>query len=83
MALFMDIHYRVPGVTPQAVVDAHKRDLECQAKHGVRFRASYFNTQEGRIYCLFEAPTPEAGAACHAEAHGNLADEITEVREQI
>jgi len=74
----MDIHYRVPGVTPQAVVDAHKRDLECQAKHGVRFRASYFNTQEGRIYCRFEA-----GAACHAEAHGNLADEITEVREQI
>ncbi len=83
MPLFMDIHYRVTGSTAEGIAAAHRRDIECQAKHGVRFRSYYFNDATGRIYCLFEAPTAEAGAACHAEAHGGMADEITEVMEGL
>jgi hypothetical protein len=33
------------------------------------------------VYCLVDAPNKEAAAAVHREAHGLLADEITEVRE--
>lgn len=81
MPLFMDIHYRVTNATAKGIAEAHRRDLEVSAKHGVHFRSYYFNDATGRIYCLFDAPSPEAGAACHAEAHGGLADEVTEVME--
>jgi hypothetical protein len=28
MPLYMDIHHKVDGLTTEAVVDAHKKDLE-------------------------------------------------------
>ena len=37
MSLFIDIHEGVESLTAQAVADAHRRDLEVQAKHGVSY----------------------------------------------
>jgi hypothetical protein len=34
-----------------------------------------------KYFCLVEAPDKEAAEAVHREAHGLLADEITEVEE--
>jgi class 3 adenylate cyclase len=34
---------------------------------------------EGRVYCLFEAPNAEATQAMHEEAHGQIASEIIPV----
>ncbi len=52
-----------------------------QGKHSVQYLKYWFNEQTGRVYCLVDAPSKEAAEAVHREAHGLLADEITEVEE--
>jgi hypothetical protein len=81
MPLYLDTHDHVPGLTADAVTAAHARDLEVQSKHGVSYMRYWFDEATGKVYCLAEAPSPEAMTAVHAEAHGLLADLITEVRE--
>ena len=81
MALFMDIHKSVDGLTAKAVADAHKKDLEIQNKHGVKYLRYWFNEDDGTVFCLSEAPNKQAAEAVHREAHGLVADEIIEVTE--
>jgi Protein of unknown function (DUF4242) len=81
MSLFIDIHEGVEGLTAQAVADAHRRDLEVQAKHGVSYLKYWFNAETGSVFCLVEAPSKEAAEAVHREAHGLVADQIIEVQE--
>ncbi len=81
MALYMDVHNRIEGLTADAVAGAHKRDLEVQGKHGVNYLKYWFDEGNGKVFCLVEAPSEEAAAAVHREAHGLVADEITKVRE--
>jgi hypothetical protein len=81
MPLFMDIHKGVDGLTAEAVIEAHKRDLETQGEYGVKYLRYWFNEDDGTVFCLFEAPNKEAGATVHQEAHGLVADEIIEVKE--
>jgi hypothetical protein len=77
----MDIHHKVEGLTPEAVADAHQRDLEVQGKHGVNYMKYWYNEETGQVFCLAEAPNKEAFDAVHREAHGLVADEIIEVKE--
>ena len=81
MPMFMDVHKNVDGLTAEALMGAHEKDLETQDKHGVKYLNYWFNESEGTVYCLFEGPSKEAGEAVHREAHGLLADEITEVQQ--
>ncbi len=81
MPLYLDTHDHVPGLTAAAVTAAHARDLEVQGKHNVSYMRYWFDEATGKVYCLAEAPSPEAMTAVHAEAHGLLADQIVEVRE--
>ena len=81
MPLYMDIHQKVDGLTAEAVAGAHKRDLEVQDKHGVAYLKDWFDEDSGRVFCLVNAPSKEAAVAVHREAHGLVADDITEVRE--
>ena len=81
MPLYLDTHKHVPGLTAEAVAGAHARDLEVQGKHNVSYLRYWFDESTGKVYCLAEAPSPDACAAVHAEAHGLLADEIVEVKE--
>lgn len=81
MPLYMDHHHKVEGLTEEAVAGAHQRDLEVQAKHGVNYLKYWFDEGSGAVFCLVDAPTKEAAAAVHQEAHGLLADDITEVQE--
>jgi hypothetical protein len=81
MPLFMDTHHHVEGLTADAVAGAHKRDLEVQGKHGVNYIKYWFDDTAGKVFCLVNAPSKEAAAAVHREAHGLVADEITEVKE--
>src|SRR3954465_6903295 len=72
--LFLDEHELGPGkVNAAAVADAHRKDLAIQAKHGVRYKAYWVDEKQGKIYCLVEAPSAEAAAAVHREAHGLMA----------
>jgi hypothetical protein len=79
MPLYMDIHYKIAGLTAEGLAEAHKRDVQCQGKHGVNWLSYWYSVDTGRAYCMYEAPDAESGEACHREAHGIIADEITEV----
>jgi hypothetical protein len=81
MPLYMDHHKNLEGLTAEAVAEDHKKDLEVQHKHGAKALRYWFNEEKGEVYCLFEAPSAEAAEAVHREAHGNVADEIMEVKE--
>jgi hypothetical protein len=81
VALFMDVHNHVEGLTAEAVAGAHARDLEVQQKHGVDYRSYWFDEASGKVFCLVEAPDAEAAAAVHREAHGLLADDIVPVQQ--
>lgn len=83
MALFMDVHAYVEGLTAEAVAGAHQKDLEVQGQYGVNYMRYWFNEGTGKVYCLVEAPSAEAADRVHREAHGLAADEIMEVREGI
>ena len=80
MALFMDVHNNVEGLTAEAVGGAHQRDLEVQHKYGVDYKQYWFDESSGKVFCLVEAPDADAAAAVHREAHGLVADEIVPVR---
>jgi hypothetical protein len=77
----MDVHHKVDGLTKEAVEGAHQRDLEVQGTHGVSYLKYWFDEGSGRVYCLVDAPSKEAANAVHREAHGLVADELTEVAE--
>ena len=81
MPLFMDVHHHVEGLTAEAVAGAHQADLQTQAKYGVNYLQYWFDEASGKVFCLVEAPNKEAAEAVHREAHGLVADEITEVKE--
>jgi hypothetical protein len=83
MPLFLDTHRNVQGLTAAAAAAAHAKDVEVQAKYGVRYFRYWYDEATGKIFCLAEAPSMEAAIAVHREAHGMVADEITEVREGV
>jgi class 3 adenylate cyclase len=78
----MDIH-EIPGASPEDVAKAHTADVELQKKHGVEYVKYWFNESCGKIFCLVHAPSPEAAALVHKEAHGLLAERIIEVQPEI
>ena len=79
--LYMDIHNLGDGLTAEAATGAHAKDLETQAKYGVKYLKYWFDEGTGKIFCLVEAPSKEAAIAVHREAHGLVADEVIEVQE--
>jgi hypothetical protein len=81
MPLFMDVHKNVDGLTAQAAIEAHRKDLETQGKYDVKYLKYWYNDKEGTVFCLVEAPNKEAANTVHKEAHGLVADDIYEVEE--
>ena len=84
MPLFMDIHQQLPeGTSAKDVAGAHAADLKTQEKYGVKYLKYWVDEQEGKVFCLVEAPDAEAAATVHREAHGLVADEIHPVSEGV
>ncbi len=81
MPLYMDVHSLDGGVSRDDVADAHAKDVEHQGEHGVNYLRYWVDEKQGKIFCLVEAPSAEAAATVHREAHGLVADEIYEVSE--
>jgi hypothetical protein len=81
MPLYMDVHDLGDAVGIEDVAKAHMADLAEQEKHGVDYQRYWVDEAQGKIFCLVEAPSAEAAATVHREAHGLVADEIYEVRE--
>ena len=83
MPLFMDVHTLDGGVAVADVAKAHMADLQTQAAHDVQYLRYWVDEQPGKVFCLVEAPTPEAAEAVHREAHGLVADELYPVQEGV
>ena len=81
MALFMDTHKLDGGVKAGDVAQAHLADLKEQNRYGVRDLRYGVNQDEGKIFCLVDAPDAEAAHRVHREAHGLVADSIHPVVE--
>jgi hypothetical protein len=81
MPLYLDVHNKIDGVTTAGLAEAHKKDLAVQSKYGVSYLRYWYDEGTGKVFCLCQAPSKEAAAAVHREAHGVMADEIIEVKE--
>lgn len=82
MPLFMDVHNSVPeGADAAAVAGAHEADLRVQDKYNTRYINYWLDLEEGKIFCLVEAPDAETAHSVHREAHGLVADEIFAVEQ--
>jgi hypothetical protein len=83
MALFMDVHTINGGVSMEDIARAHVADLEIQRGYGVRYLRYWVDERGGKLFCLVEAPSGEAAASVHHQAHGQVADKIYQVREGL
>ena len=81
MPLYMDIHHKIEGLTADAVSHAHEADVQTQEKYDVKYLKYWFDEDNGKVFCLIQAPNKELAARVHQEAHGLEADEIIEVQE--
>lgn len=77
---YIDIHNVPPGTTAADIAAAHAKDAEVQGKYGVEYHKYWFNEAAGKVFCLCHAPSSEAAAQVHREAHGLVADNIIEVQ---
>ena len=75
MAVFMDVHHGMTGITGEQFDQAHKADLAIEAEEHVHFKQAWADPESGTVYCLSEAPTAEAVQRIHERA-GHRADEI-------
>ncbi len=73
----------VPGLTREALNVAGRRSNEVLAEMGnVTWIRSYVSDVDGKIYCEYDAPNPEAVRE-HARRAGLPADHISEVSLEI
>lgn len=82
MPMFMDIH-DAPGATAAAVAAAHAADVNVQAEYGVEYHKYWLNEAQGKIFCLCTAPSAEAAAQVHRNAHGLMAQKIIEIAPEV
>jgi class 3 adenylate cyclase len=83
MPLYMDIHNLPEGTTAEDVAKAHAKDVETQRKYGVEYRKYWVNETGSKVFCLADAPSAEAAACVHREAHGLVAEKIIEVEPDV
>ena len=84
MALFMDVHTIEEGPRrSDDVAGAHAADLQTQDDFDVKYLRYWVSEDQGKIFCLVDAPDADTANRVHREAHGLVADEIYPVSEGI
>ena len=78
MPIFMDRH-DLRGLKGEDVAEAHRRDVDIQDRHGVKYMAYWFDENNGAAFCLVHAPDPETAERVHREAHGEIPNAIIPV----
>jgi hypothetical protein len=79
--LFLDVHRLTPGIKPEAVAQAHQKDLAVEGKYGVDFIKYWVAPEDGLVFCLASASDSELIRKTHGEAHGLLPNNIYLVEE--
>ena len=78
MPIFMDRH-DMGGATAEDVAGAHRRDIDVQDRHGVKYMAYWFDAERHAAFCLVDAPDAATAERVHREAHGEIANAIIPV----
>jgi hypothetical protein len=78
MGQFMDVHNNMPGVTAEALLEAHRADLAIQEEESVDFQKAWADPESGHVFCLSEGPSKEAIQRIHERA-GHPYDQIHEI----
>ena len=81
MPLYMDVHTIDGGVSVDDVAKAHLADLQTQDAYDVKYLRYWVNEDEGKVFCLVDAPSATTAATVHREAHGLVADAVYQVEE--
>ena len=81
MPIYMDVHTIEGGVSMDDVAKAHGADLATQHKYDVNYLRYWVDEDNGKVFCLVDAPSAAAAATVHREAHGLVADDIFPLRE--
>jgi Protein of unknown function (DUF4242) len=81
MPLYLDVHTVEGGIAIEDMVKAHRADLQTQTAYDVRYLRYWVDELQGKVFCLAEAPNPDAASAVHRSAHGLVADEVYQVQE--
>jgi class 3 adenylate cyclase len=78
MPIFLDRH-DLKGLTAGDIAEAHRKDLEAQARYGVQFLTYWFDAARGTGFCLIDAPDIATAMRVHHEAHGDVATDVIPV----
>jgi hypothetical protein len=78
MAMFMDVHTGMKGITPEALKETHEADLRSEKGTGVHFTKAWADPVSGKVFCLSTGPNKEKVLEVHRLA-GHPTDEIYEV----
>ena len=78
MPIYMDRH-DLRGLKADDVAEAHRRDVDIQDRHGVKYMAYWFDENNGAAFCLVHAPDPATAERVHREAHGQIPNAIIPV----
>jgi hypothetical protein len=78
MPTYMDVH-DIPGVKAADVVGAHAADVAIQDQYNVNYKHYWVDEENGKVFCLVDAPDRETATKVHREAHGLEAHTLYEV----
>lgn len=78
MPIFMDRH-DLKDASPEALAEAHRKDVEIQDRYGVKFLTYWFDHSRGTAFCLIDSPDKETAQCVHRDAHGHIAGDVVEV----
>ena len=83
MPIYMDRHDVSEDTKAEDLAKIHQEDLKVEHKYGCRGFTYWFDVHRKTAFCLIEAPNKEAIQKMHAEAHGDIPNNIIEVNDTI
>jgi hypothetical protein len=83
MPIYMDVHTVEGGISMDDVANAHQADLATQQKYDVNYLRYWVDEENGKVFCLVDAPSAATAATVHREAHGLVAEDIFPVQEGV
>ena len=69
MPTYMDMH-DIPGVKAADVAGAHAADVAIQDQYDVNYKQYWVDEENGKVFCLVDAPDRDTATRVHREAHG-------------
>lgn len=82
MTTYLDIH-DVPGVKARDVVAAHEADVRVQAQYGVNYKRYWVDEDEGKVFCLVEAPDRESAGRRSMLVRSKICSDTAEAVQSI